>query len=227
MGLFDNVELFDEEGRFRVLDSEVAQLGEEIYRRYVELRPMYAPGRVTVPRKQYVKFYHAALLCKKQQLNATQFVKQQLEGMSKTGNFWPSAIANPDYADSAEDLHVVALRQATHYKSQLHCFEEWAMIYGPHAALEDCTLQLTPLFRTVMANHYGFSDIVDEYTDAALLELEAVPIAREALAGHLGFLDGRRLQSRSHQHSSRSDDSQPSDTGVDEVGGHRWEPPDQ
>jgi len=56
---------------------------------------MYAPGRVTVPRKQYVKFYHAALLCKKQQLNATQFVKQQLEGMSKTGKLLAERYSQP------------------------------------------------------------------------------------------------------------------------------------
>lgn len=189
MGRLDSIELVDEDGRFHVPLPKFVELGERILDLFMELRSRYTHGKTRVSKKAYVQFYKAAILCEEQGLAPEQFVEQQLNGMARIGKFWPSAIASPKFAALAPDPNILWVRMIRHYKSQLKMFSDRSMIYGPRLTLEDGTNQFTPLFRAVMANEYGFHDIVREHFGAAQHELVTVPVAREVFGNLVGFLD--------------------------------------
>ncbi len=201
---FEDLEIVDDRGRFRVPDPELLALARRICSVFVDVRPEYTPGKVTIPKKAYNKFYQAAELCKKQGLSPERFVRQQLEGMARTGNFWPAAIANSSYVPDAQALRLVDMRTIYHYKSQLICYARWSKIHGQRETLCDDTLQLTPLFRAVTAGMLGFEDILAKYREEALQELEARPLAREIFAEGLEHLN---VHIGAHRHPTRADDT--------------------
>lgn len=178
MSRFDQIELVDADGCYHVPDPQLLQLAEEIVEEFTSQRPQYAPGRVTIPRKALIKFYHAAELCREYQLGAAEFVRQQLEGMSRDGQFWPTNIANRAYLEDV-DHNILYGRWLAYYKSQLLLFSRYASIYGASATLSDRSLQLSPLFRYEIALRYGLADIAEEYRQDAQREREGSPAAGE------------------------------------------------
>lgn len=176
MSRFSQIEIIDEDGCFRVPDPDLLELAEKIVQEFISQRPQYAPGRVTIPRKALIKFYQAAELCRQHQLDAPTFVRHQLEGMSRDGQFWPTNIANPSYLDEV-DHNILYGRSLAYYKSQLILFSKHASIYGAPATLKDTSLQLSPLFRYEVALRYGLADIAEEYHLDAQREREGSPAA--------------------------------------------------
>jgi hypothetical protein len=176
------LEIRDQNGQYHVPDPELVELGEEILRLFCEMRPRYVPGRVNVRKRNLIKFYQAAELCRERGQTAAQFVKSQLEGMAQVGRFWPSAIASPAFAVYQTDHNMSYGRYVRYYKSQLNVFEDRAILYGARTTLLDPTAQFSPLFRYVIASLYGFEDIKAEAHDAAMIELDGAPAARDLFA---------------------------------------------
>jgi len=188
MGRIDHIEIIDSQGRHHIPDPELVELAEELMNLFVELRKTYVSGTARIAKKDYVKFYKAARLCRLREQSPGEFVKAQLDGMAVLGKFWPALIASEKISGSIRTYQVSDTHSARRYKSQLICFQRWAKIYGYRETLEDQTVHLTPLFRAVMANKLGFPEIVKRYRDGAIMELKATPVANEAFAGELEFL---------------------------------------
>ncbi len=189
MGDFDNLDLVDERGRFCVPEPELVELAERILELYRQLRPNYAPGKVTVPKKALKQFYLAAKLCRRRRQTPEEFVTGQLEGMAQEGSFWPNAIACEKYGKTSQDHNILYVQTVRHYKSQLDTFKKCSSIYGPRLTLLDKVNQFTPLVRYWLAMKHGFEDIAAEYRESAKLEYQAKPAARDAF-GDMGSLDG-------------------------------------
>lgn len=189
MSVFDSIDLVDEKGRYCVPDPELVSLGEQIIDCYKLLRPSYTPGRVSIPKKAYVKFYQAAKLCRRRRQTAEEFVKGQLDGMAQEGNFWPTAIACEKYGQTASDHNMSYVKKVRHYKSQLDLFNRCSSIYGARSTIADRVAQFSPLFRYYVAMKSGFEDIAEEYRDAAALEYRANPSARDVF-GDIGSFNG-------------------------------------
>lgn len=186
------LDIVDQDGLHHVPDPELVELGEEILRLFCELRPRYVPGRVYVRKDHLIKFYHAAELCRERGQTAAQFVKSQLEGMAQVGRYWPSAIASPAFAAYQTDHNMSYGRYVRYYKSQLNVFEERAILYGARATLTDPTVQFSPLFRYVIAGFYGLEDIKADARDAAMIELDGAPAARDLFADLLRNAHAKR-----------------------------------
>ena len=194
MSVFDTIDIFDEEGRYRVPDPELIKLAETILDLFKQMRPQYAPGVVRVGKKNLIHFYRAGMVCRGAAMPPEAFVKHQLEGMLRVGKFWASAIASSVVMGAVSTHHISDEYVITHYKSQLVLFLNHSKIYGPRATLEHDGNQFSPLFRCALAHQYGFSDIVERYCDAARSELNAKPLAKEILGNSIGFMqhDGKR-----------------------------------
>ena len=178
--------IIDAEGLHHVPDPALVELGERILRVFLELRTQYVNKRPVVAKKDLMHFYKAAELCRAEGLSAESYVRRQLEGMASIGKFWSSGISSPKFAERTETHNQLWVRSVRHYKSQLTTFETFAKLYGPRQVLEDANVQLTPLFRVVISDHYGFKDLVMKHLDDARLELNGVPPAREVFRGRLG-----------------------------------------
>lgn len=202
-----------QDGLHRVPDPALVKLGDEILQLFVDMRPSYVPGRVHVSEKSLMAFYEAAKLCRERGMTAPTFVKRQLEGMARTGTFWAQRISSPVFEDYVTDPKISLSRHVRLYKSMLHTFDNLAKLYGPRRVLLDETVQFSPLFRATIANEHGYDDIVDHYREAARIELNGVPAAREVFADMLRYLDNDRNQvvPGALRHPPGADDAQSDD----------------
>ncbi len=181
--------IIDPKGLRHVPDPELVQLGDRILQLFKEMRPQYTPGRVHVGHKALPHFYRAAEICRARDIPPEQFVREQLEGMSLVGTFWPSAIASATFRDMLPPSFVANALATKLYKSMLQIFMQRGRIYGPRQVLEDDTAQLSPLFIAVVGHHHGYDDLVDRHREAARLELAATPAAREVFGNLAEFLN--------------------------------------
>lgn len=187
MGLredFFKLDVIDEEGRRRVPRPDVIDLAITILDLYKKGVDRFVHGRPPfVGKKHYKHFYRAGEMCKEMQMSPATFTRMQLEGMARTGKFWPSAIASGVHAElSGTSNSSISVQFTRLYRSMLTLYEQHSRLYGVYQTLSDASIQFTPLFRAALAKSYGFDDIVEKYIDAAREELEAVPVAREVFA---------------------------------------------
>lgn len=195
MGVYNDflrLDIKDEHGRMHVPDPKLVDLAVDILRQYIEMRPNFVKGKVSVSKRMYKHFYRAAELCKQLEMSPRAFTRVQLEGMARTGKFWPSAIASKRHVEIASTSNrALSLRFIRLYRSMLTLYERHVQEYGCYETLRDPTLQFTPLFRVALATRMGFDDIISDYKDEARAELDSIPVARDAFKGMLGAVDGR------------------------------------
>jgi hypothetical protein len=70
----------------------------------------------------------------------------------------------------------------------LQTFVERCMMFSPEEILTDPSVQLSPLFRAVMARQHQLPDVAAAYAEQARAELERKPMAREIFGALLEFL---------------------------------------
>ena len=183
-----DIDLIDDEGMHHVPDPLQAALAEEILDWFVKLRPQYVPGRVTIPKKSLPHFYRAAEICSQRGQTPALYVRQQLDGMAVVGTFWPTAIANENIAEEAGTADAANIYSVLRYKAQLDLFHSRVRLYGPILAIRDKGNPFTPLLRCVLAHEYGLTEVVDDYRDAALVELDSIPMATQVFENRIDFL---------------------------------------
>lgn len=191
---FDDLELTDSQGRFDVVDPELAKLAHQIFNEFSAQRQELAKasGKVAaqVSPKHAVHFYRAAELCREMDMNPIEYVALQLEHMAASGKFWPQGIANKEAFRNRESQQqertLMALRA---YRAQLDLFKARERMFGARLALIDEANDFSPLFRCVMARRHNVDAVEAKYALQAVLELDQKPIAAEVFAGELGFLD--------------------------------------
>lgn len=181
--------IVDDQGLRHVPEPELVQLGDRILQLFRDMRPLYTPGRVGIGRKALPHFYRAAELCRGRGIPPEQFVREQLDGMSLTGIFWPSGIASQVFRDLLPPSFAANALATKLYKSMLQIFMERSRIYGPRQVLGDETVQLSPLFIAVISHHHGYDDLVDQHREGARIELAATPAARDVFGDLAEFLN--------------------------------------
>lgn len=185
-----DIDLIDDEGRHHVPKRDIAELAERILDLFLGIGRSYVPRPINVRKKDLVYFYKAALLCMERKQTPEQFVVQQLEGMASIGTFWPRGIATHRFERTIDAEQQWIASKIAHYRSQLAIFLELASLYGPITTINDRTVDFTPLFKCVMAHHYKAVELEEKYRAAALVELQAVPIAAEVFGTMIEFLRG-------------------------------------
>lgn len=183
---FDSLTIIDEKGQYHVPKPQLIKLAEQILELFIQRRPNYVPGHVRVPRQTLIQFYWAAQKCYDQGISAEVYIDRQLERMARIGQFWPQAIAaelsayDSDRKDPLYGIHF--------YRTQINLFVERGKIFGECVAISDTNNDFSPLFRCVMANKLGLSDVVNRFYLDAKFELAALPIASEIFGESVDFL---------------------------------------
>lgn len=190
MGRFDRLEIIDDDNIYRVPDPVACRLAEQLYQLFCEQRPLYAPGRVTVPRRDLIRFYRAGEYCRDHRVAPQEYIRAQLESMSRSGNFWTSQIDNPACIESETTHDTWGVQSARAYKSQLQILQKLTTLYGLRTALQDPQSRLTPLVRASAAYQGGEWEILKRYRKQALLELRSNPAASRLFDQLLPILEG-------------------------------------
>lgn len=175
---FDQMELVDEHGRHWVPEPGLLALAEQLCEAYIAQRPQFVPGRVTIPKRDLRKFYDAAIRCRSEKMTPEQYVHRQLQSMSLTGRFWPSAIAKQHeaeltYQEQWSETFNLYIARIAHYNAV-------SKLYDPRLLVADEQLDLTPLMRFALASDLRMTDLMARYENAARLEYRA-----SAAAAHL------------------------------------------
>lgn len=183
--IFANLEIV-EDGQHHVPDPAVLTVAREVAKWWAVLYGQ-AVGKPYRPSERHaIHFYKAAALIIRTGDEPAGFVRTRLDGMLLIGKpfvtaLWTDKIVSPDH-------NQLGVRTACIYRANIALFTELSSIFEPKQILRDPAVELSPLFRVVMARELGLTDVVDHYREEATVELAVRGASAREIFGEVSFL---------------------------------------